>query len=112
MFLAQSAQHIRLDNREALGGRDCFFDLEELESEGIMMKHLVAPFLTAGISLSLLPMLVRGGSYDLRSVKGVENFQGSKAARELLGRNGFVVADPAFKQIFEPYIKSPQTEEP
>ena len=93
-------------------GQDCFFDLEELESEGIMMKHLVAPFLTAGISLSLLPMLVRGGSYDLRSVKGVENFQGSKAARELLGRNGFVVADPAFKQIFEPYIKSPQTEEP
>ena len=77
-----------------------------------MMKHLVAPFLTAGISLSLLPMLVRGGSYDLRSVKGVENFQGSKAARELLGRNGFVVADPAFKQIFEPYIKSHQAEEP
>ncbi len=42
----------------------------------------------------------------------MQAFQGSAEARELLGKNGFVVADPAFKQIFEPYIKSPQTEEP
>jgi len=39
-------------------------------------------------------------------------FQGSASAKQLLSQNGFVVADPAFKQIFEPYIKSPQTEEP
>jgi HEAT repeat protein len=58
------------------------------------------------------PALARGESYDLRTVKGIEAFSGSAAARELLGKNGFVVADPAFKQIFEPYIKSPQTEEP
>jgi hypothetical protein len=53
-----------------------------------------------------------GKSYNLTAVNGMQAFQGSAAARELLGKNGFVVADPAFKQIFEPYIKSPQTEEP
>lgn len=68
--------------------------------------------LAASCSLCLRPALVRGESYDLRTVKGIEAFSGSTAARELLGKNGFVVADPAFKQIFEPYIKSPQTEEP
>jgi len=51
-------------------------------------------------------------TYNLRAVKDIEAFNGSAEARELLGKNGFVVADPAFKQIFEPYIKSPQTEEP
>src|SRR5438128_6869875 len=77
-----------------------------------MMKHLAAPFLTAGISLCLVPTLAAGESYDLRSVEGIEAFRGSTAAGELLGRNGFVVADPAFRQIFEAYIKSPRTEEP
>ncbi len=52
------------------------------------------------------------GSYDLGAVKDIGAFQGSDAARELLAKNGFVVADPAFKQIFEPYIKSPMTEQP
>ena len=49
-------------------------------------------------------------TYNLRAVKGIEAFTGSAEAEKLLGKNGFVVADPAFKQIFEPYIKSPQTE--
>jgi hypothetical protein len=49
-------------------------------------------------------------TYNLRAVKGIEAFTGSAEAKKLLGKNGFVVADPAFKQIFEPYIKSPQTE--
>ena len=40
-------------------------------------------------------------------VRGMEAFQGSAAARRLLEQNGFVVADPTFKQIFEPYIQSP-----
>jgi hypothetical protein len=66
--------------------------------------------LTATINLYLSPLLASAVSYDLRSVNGIETFGGSVAARELLGRNGFVVADPAFKQIFEPYIKSPQVE--
>jgi hypothetical protein len=47
------------------------------------------------------------GSYDLRGVKGIQSFQGSTAARALLAKNGFVVTEPAFRQIFEPYIKSP-----
>jgi len=51
-------------------------------------------------------------TYNLRAVKGIQAFSGSAEAKKLLGQNGFVVADPAFKQIFEPYIKSPQTEEP
>ena len=75
--------------------------------------YFVALLFAAGISLCLPPGFARGGeSYDLRAVKGIEAFNGSAAAREILGRNGFVVADPAFKQIFEPYIKSPQTEKP
>ena len=53
-----------------------------------------------------------GPAYDLAHVKGIECFAGSAAARELLARNGFVVADPAFKQIFEPYLKSPEIEQP
>ncbi len=68
--------------------------------------------LLASCSLCMRPALAWGESYDLHSVKGIEAFNGSTAARELLGKNGFVVADPAFKQIFEPYIKSPQTEAP
>ncbi|MGD0815573.1 MAG: DUF3160 domain-containing protein [Verrucomicrobiota bacterium] len=65
----------------------------------------------SSISLCLVPALARGGSYDLDKVNGMAVFSGSTAARELLGRNGFVVADPAFKQIFEAYIKSQQTAE-
>lgn len=53
-----------------------------------------------------------GDAYDLARVKGIETFTGSTGARELLGKNGFVVADPVFKQIFEAYIKSPQVEQP
>jgi hypothetical protein len=51
-------------------------------------------------------------SYDLGLVADIAQFSGSDAAHELLRKNGFVVADPAFKQIFEPYIKSPMTHEP
>jgi HEAT repeat protein len=51
-------------------------------------------------------------SYNLNDVKGIEVLAGSTAARELLQKNGFVVADPAFNQIFEPYIRSPDTGKP
>ena len=51
-------------------------------------------------------------SYDLLAVKGMEAFGGSAAAKELLGKNGFVVAAPVFKQIFEAYLASPETKEP
>ena len=68
--------------------------------------------LLTGVGLWLHPIVVCGQAYDLHAVNGIEAFNGSPAARELLGKNGFVVSDPGFKQIFEPYIKSPQTEEP
>jgi HEAT repeat protein len=47
------------------------------------------------------------GQYDLRTVEGMDAFSGSDAAQKLLSKNGFVVADPSFKQIFEAYIKPP-----
>ena len=53
-----------------------------------------------------------GQAFDLAHAKGIEQFAGSATARELLARNGFVVADPTFKQIFEPYLKSPRMEAP
>jgi len=68
--------------------------------------------LAAGTALCFLPSFAQGAPYDLAKVNGIQAFGGSASARELLARNGFVVADPAFKQIFEPYIKSPQTAEP
>jgi HEAT repeat protein len=37
-------------------------------------------------------------------VQGIDKFDGSAAAWRLLETNGFVVADPAYKQIFEPYL--------
>jgi HEAT repeat protein len=78
-----------------------------------MTRQLLWVILTAVCCcLCSVPMPGAGESYDLRGVKGIETFQGSEAAKELLVRNGFVVADPAFKQIFEAYIKSPSIEEP
>jgi hypothetical protein len=37
-------------------------------------------------------------------VQGLDNFKGSATAWHLLETNGFVVADPTYKQIFEPYL--------
>src|SRR5215831_8724127 len=72
---------------------------------------LCAFLLVIALNLSLHEQCqAAADTYDLRSVKGIQAFQGPAAARELLAKNGFVVTDPAFKQIFEPYIKSPETE--
>lgn len=54
----------------------------------------------------------RTGGYDLAKVDGIAAFNGSAAAKKLLEKNGFVVADPSFKQIFEAYIKGPETARP
>ena len=70
------------------------------------------PALTGCFSLWLMFGHASAASYDLDAVKGIEAFGGSSGARGILAKNGFVVADPAFKQIFEPYIKSPQVKEP
>ncbi len=45
-------------------------------------------------------------NYKLANVQGVELFAGPAAANEVLGKNGFVVSDPFFKQFFEPYIQN------
>ncbi|HEY2081517.1 MAG TPA: DUF3160 domain-containing protein, partial [Verrucomicrobiae bacterium] len=71
-------------------------------------RYLSAVLVATSLVLTSNPTY--GASYDLRSVKGIDSFSGSVGARELLAKNGFVVADPTFKQIFEPYIKSPQIE--
>ena len=44
----------------------------------------------------------RGQIYTL--VQGLDKFDSSTAAWHLLETNGFVVTDPGFKQIFEPYL--------
>lgn len=51
-------------------------------------------------------------TYDLKNVKDIQAFQGSLEAENILAKNGFVVADPFFKQIFQAYIESPMTGEP
>lgn len=76
------------------------------------MKRLCLSFLSLNLGLYLAAMNAIAQPYDLDHVADIGEFTGSAAARELLRRNGFVVADPAFKQIFEPYIKSPMTSEP
>jgi len=77
-----------------------------------MNENSQGPHLTLSLFLCLIASGVLGASYDLGSTKGIQCFAGSAAAKELLAKNGFVVADPAFKQIFEPYIESPQIKEP
>lgn len=69
---------------------------------------------TTGISaLAILVSLSpKCAADDLHSVKGIQAFHGSGEARALLKQNGFVVADPAFRQIFEAYIQSPETDAP
>jgi HEAT repeat protein len=56
-----------------------------------------------------ISMLALGGNAALASqtyslVEGIDKFAGSASAWRLLETNGFVVADPAYQQIFEPYL--------
>jgi hypothetical protein len=73
-------------------------------------RRILSVILITSTFLTFCAAMGRGESYDLRSVKGIGTFSGSASAKDLLGKNGFVVADPTFKQIFEPYIKSPEVE--
>jgi len=45
-------------------------------------------------------------AYDLSRTDGMNCFGGSDEAEKLLASQGFVVAAPQFRQIFEPYIES------
>ena len=73
----------------------------------ILRVGLVAAILAGTGRLAM----ARSDAYDLATVKDINAFAGSAAAKALLAKNGFVVADPSFKQILEPYIKSVETGE-
>src|ERR1700691_1548349 len=58
-----------------------------------------------------IAVLALGGNGALASqtyslVEGIDKFAGSASAWRLLETNGFVVADPVYKHIFEPYLDS------
>ena len=53
------------------------------------------------------PASSSAAAYDLEKVEQIEHFVGSKEARRLLGRQGMVVTDQQFKQIFSAYIGCP-----
>jgi HEAT repeat protein len=59
-------------------------------------------FFAGALWLCLSAGPARAQIYSL--VQGLDKFDGSTAAWHLLETNGFVVTDPGFKQIFEPYF--------
>lgn len=67
------------------------------------MRNLVAPLAVAG----LMCFLTAAGAPLYPLVEGLDKFDGSAAAWELLQTNGFAVADPAFPHIYDPYLASP-----
>jgi HEAT repeat protein len=66
------------------------------------LKSCQTALLGAALALCFSAVASPAQTYTL--VQGLEKFEGSMAAWHLLETNGFVVADPAFKQIFEPYL--------
>jgi HEAT repeat protein len=82
------------------------------------MKGIVGRSIRGKASFFVCLLLLHAGflcqaqPFDLNAVRGIQAFGGSAAARKLLRENGFVVSDPVFKQIFEAYIRSPETEAP
>ncbi len=58
------------------------------------------------LSIAVLALCGNGAmaSQIYSLVQGIDKFDGSTAAWRLLETNGFVVADPDYKQIFEPYL--------
>jgi hypothetical protein len=60
------------------------------------LQLAIAIFVVSNFSALAAPL------YSL--VQGIDKFDGSPRAWHLLETNGFVVADPAYKEIFEPYL--------
>ena len=50
--------------------------------------------------------------YDLAHVRHIEAFAGSPGAKELLAKQGFVVTEGQFRQIFEPYLPAGRVKMP
>ena len=67
----------------------------------LMLLFAFAAALNAG-EVARAPQL----PYDLTHVQYIERFVGSPRAKDLLSRQGFVVTDQQFRQIFEPYMPS------
>ncbi|MHC4405593.1 MAG: DUF3160 domain-containing protein, partial [Planctomycetota bacterium] len=68
-----------------------------------MIRHtIVAWVCLTGVSLSATEPADR--MYDLSRVQGGERFEGSQGARRLLERQGFVVTEKQYRQIFEAYL--------
>ena len=68
-----------------------------------VFKKCQATLVGVGLALCLAAGAAPPQLYTL--VQGLDKFNGSSTAWHLLETNGFVVADPAFKQIFEPYLE-------
>src|SRR5580700_6158463 len=66
------------------------------------LKSCLMSFLMGALSLGVSAGAASAQTYTL--VQGLDRFEGSTAAWHLLEKNGFVVTDPSFKQMFEPYL--------
>jgi hypothetical protein len=67
-----------------------------------MQSAMKALPLSIAILLLFASSLWSAPAYSL--VQGIDKFDGSLRAWHLLETNGFVVADPSYQQIFEPYL--------
>jgi len=81
------------------------------------MRRSPALALTAVAVLLSCPTFAADGpapeapqAYDLSEVAGADRLPVGNTARTLLARNGFVVTDKQFKQIFEAYIEADASE--
>jgi HEAT repeat protein len=63
-----------------------------------------SPAALLGGALALCFWAGAAGAQTYTLVQGLDKFEGSTTAWHLLEKNGVVVADPAFKKIFEPYL--------
>ena len=50
--------------------------------------------------------------YELTKVRHIQAFVGSARAKDLLSRQGFVVTEEQFRQIFSPYLPAPRVKMP
>src|SRR5580658_4832735 len=66
------------------------------------LKSGLTALLVGALSLGFSAGAASAQIYTL--VQGLDKFDGSTAAWHLLEKNGFVVTDPSFKQMFEPYL--------
>src|SRR5580658_6918269 len=66
------------------------------------LKSGLTALLVGALSLGFSAGAASAQIYTL--VQGLDKFDGSTAAWHLLEKNGFVVTDPSFKQMSEPYL--------